>query len=134
MNASIVELNRLKTGRRASSITPADVLAAVAAVLLFAMIVGGGVVAIGLAGGLFAAKLNACTVADCCCCPWNVCCVGLDCSGKKLTMEFVGESERLPVGDARSEPVLILSGGDNGNCIPCIVAAAAAAFWAAKRA
>lgn len=49
-------------------------------------------------------------------------------------MEFVGDKERDPVGDARSEPVLMLSGGDNGNCMPCIEAAAAAAFWAARRA
>lgn len=60
--------------------------------------------------------------------------MGLDCSGKKFTMEFVGDKERDPVGDARSEPVLMLSGGDNGNCMPCIEAAAAAAFWAARRA
>lgn len=61
MNASIVELNRLKTGRRASSIT----VVAAAVAVLFAMQVGGGVVAIGLAGGLIAVKLNAWTLADC---------------------------------------------------------------------
>lgn len=59
---------------------------------------------VGLAGGLMGnAKAVACGN------------VGLCCSGKKLIIELVGLNDNDPVGEARSEPVLILSGGLNGS-------------------
>lgn len=114
----MVELNLLNTGRRASSHND-----------------GGGVVATGLAGGLFG-NANVFTADGGVCAPLNA--VGLCCSGKKFTIELVGDNEREPVGDARSDPVLILNGGVSGSefCIPaftafCAEAAAAKRAWKA---
>lgn len=103
----MVELSRLNTGRRDSSPiiddggdTCADDDADDG---------GGGVAApVGLAGGLLG-NANGVVCGN----------VGLCWSGKKLTIELVGLNDNEPVGDARSEPVLMLNGGLNGSV--CIV-------------
>lgn len=59
---------------------------------------------VGLAGGLLG-YANAVVCGN----------VGLCCSGKKLTIELVGLKDSEPVGDARSDPVLMLSGGLKGS-------------------
>lgn len=41
--------------------------------------------------------------------------VGLPCSGKKLAIEVVGDNERDPIGEARSEPVDIERAGLSGS-------------------
>lgn len=78
---------------------------------------GGGVVigewppSMGLAGG-DAGKLKAlCPVGP----AWHPMAGGLPCSGKKLAIEVVGDSEREPIGEARSEPVDIDRAGLSGS-------------------
>lgn len=104
LKASIVELSWLKIGSLASS-------------------TGGGVPTgeqcAGDAGGLaFCGKAKPCDEKL----------FGLVWSGKKLAIEFVGDSDNEPVGDARSEPVDMLIGGLIGIGWP---AAAAARTYAA---
>lgn len=80
---------------------------------------GGGVLigdrppSMGLAGGE-AGKLNAL-----CDWPWLGGNVGLPCSGKKLAIDVVGDSDNDPIGDARSEPVDIDSAGLSGSWCCC---------------
>lgn len=115
--SATVELSRLKIGRRASSGC------------------GDGEPAVGLAGGVHGkAKvfpLLAVTPKV------GLACWGCDGGGtvvsaaKKLIIELVGDNDSEPVGEARSEPVLILSGGLSGSCCCCIEALAAAAAAAA---
>lgn len=107
LNASNVELSWLNIGSRVSS-------------------PGGGVATgdkwMGLAGGL-------------CCDDGNVKpCenVGLVWSGKKLAIEFVGDSDSEPVGDARSDPVDILIGGLSGMGRPAAIASRTTAACTAR--
>lgn len=114
VKASIVELSLLNTGRRAS--TESSVAPPLFDCWCSDGEGGGGVVigewppSMGLAGGE-AGKLKAlCPVGP----PWPMA-VGLPCSGKKLAIEVVGDSERDPIGEARSEPVDIDSAGLSGS-------------------
>lgn len=119
LKASIVELRRLNTGSRASTASraptpPLDWISDGEG--------GGGVVigewppSMGLAGG-DAGKLKALCPAG----PWPAAVadvggnVGLPCSGKKLAIEVVGDSERDPIGEARSDPVDIDNAGLSGS-------------------
>lgn len=103
LRTSIVELSRLKTGRRDSSpileVGDSDV-----GWVSGNVVISIGDEPVGLAGGLFG-NTN------------DVFCgnVGLCCSGKKLTIELVGLNDKDPVGEERSEPVLILKGGLMGS-------------------
>lgn len=77
------------------------------------MVIGEWPPSMGLAGGE-AGKLKALCPAG----PppaWPPMAVGLPCSGKKLAIEVVGDSDRDPIGDARSEPVDIDSAGLSGS-------------------
>lgn len=118
----MVELSLLNTGRRVSS----QMTDGGGVVVLVAAVTVTGGEPVGLAGGLCGnAKAVVCGN------------VGLCCSGKKLTIELVGLSDNEPVGDARSEPVLMLSGGLSGSvCIVWLIAggwALMALAWAAAR-
>ncbi len=108
-----MELSWLNIGRRASSPF------------------GGGVATgdkfIGLAGGLWCDDGNMKPCEN----------VGLVWSGKKLAIELVGLSDSDPVGDARSDPVDILSGGLsifglNGMGWPAAIAARTTAACTAR--